>query len=73
MCGKILASMKKLEEHRVSSVHSKPTFDCPNCPKIFYNKGTLRRHIEIHMNKIYTCEICKEKTYTSTAYKQHMC
>lgn len=47
-CGFKAKSFYGLKEHR--NIHLRITFACEHCEKVFYNKFSLRRHVNSNHN-----------------------
>ena len=43
----------------------------PNCGKIFKDKTSLKKHIIIHGEKLYICEICKKRFLDNSKLRRH--
>ncbi|XP_074522783.1 uncharacterized protein LOC141787932 isoform X2 [Halichoeres trimaculatus] len=63
-CGKAFARRPSLRIHRLlhcSSVtySQTPKVQCPLCPKLLANAGSLRNHMKLHTGeKPHTCQLC---------------
>lgn len=79
-CGQIFENMRSLEKHLIKHTAGfgqlaidKP-FECGECPRKFYTKINLNKHIEkIHSedSKRFTCPICKATLASAKGLRSH--
>ena len=80
VCGKIFDNPKKLKNH-LRSMHSgkpvpkrnpdKSDWTCPICSKVVMAYAKTR-HLQIHEEPKYTCDICGKKIKTKHNFDHHM-
>lgn len=72
ICKKRISNFQYLKLH-IKSIHLKSTkFSCDLCPKIFYSKSYIQRHmIADHSKKRFWCNICDYKTAIRSAFLSH--
>ena len=59
-CGRTCKDNKTLLKHTFEHTKEK-MFSCSKCPKMFYNRARLKRHMLSHRNKVVACDTCGEE------------
>jgi len=79
-CQAYFGTKSELKDHEQSSHPKNDSFVCSLCPKIYYNKKHLRRHVsKVHLGvapkpleRKRECEICGKKFQTNSHLKRHL-
>ena len=79
-CQAYFGTKSELKEHEQNSHPKNDSFVCSLCPKIYYNKKHLRRHVsKVHLGvapkpleRKRECEICGKKFQTNSHLKRHL-
>lgn len=71
-CRKKVSGRAYLRNH-IRTLHLKSTkLFCDHCPKVFYNKNYIKRHmIAAHSKKNLSCNICDFKTSFKSTFLRH--
>lgn len=70
-CKKVFSTRKTLKTHLIG-VHKKaPPLCCDLCSKFYNYKILLEKHMKIHCEKPFTCNICDFKTVHKAELKSH--
>lgn len=56
-CGMGFKTMGTLRSHTLRHSEVKP-IACLKCPKRFFNKSDLRKHMDVHSDAKYICNLC---------------
>lgn len=73
-CGNIFVRKFTLDRHK--KIHEKPKkkktlITCLCCPKTFFKKSRMLRHVQTHTRKKYECERCGKKYVREMYFSQH--
>lgn len=44
---------------------------CPQCPRRFFDKNGLKKHLEVHIEADYVCDICGSVMRSKASYYEH--
>ena len=59
-------------EAHVDNKHSKATFDCPSCSRVFKSQHSLEYHVKSHdVGSQHPCDICGKRFVTKTKLRMH--
>lgn len=73
VCKLKVSDKNALFNHKALCVHSKKTFNCPECHNIFSSEEKLFEHINIHrVIKPFVCNTCNIRMQTMNEYKKHI-
>lgn len=71
-CGKVFKQSKYLRKHiRLNHLPPRTVFSCHLCPKIFFEKTKLNRHVEGHQEEKFRCGLCSKTFTRGDALKRH--
>ncbi|XP_045527897.1 protein suppressor of hairy wing [Pieris brassicae] len=72
MCDFSTKNFSKLILHSQRMHLPKPLqYECDHCGKLTKSRGSLTKHLEIHGDKKYACEVCGYSTYTIEVMRRH--
>lgn len=69
-CGKSFKNPTHLRAHINRHTLTK-SIDCPKCPKRFFDKYGLKKHLDIHNDSQFVCDICGSVMRTRASYTEH--
>lgn len=71
-CHKTVSARSELKQH-ITNAHIRSTkMFCDLCPKIYFSKKTIGRHmVDSHCKKRFTCNICEYKTADKYSFQRH--
>lgn len=71
-CQKVISNRYFLKDHFEVFHLKKTKFFCDLCPKFYYFKYAVARHMRyIHCNKRFACNVCSYRTANSTNFRKH--
>lgn len=70
ICGKGFKNPTNLRTHVKRHTPTKPVA-CPKCPKRFFDKHGLKKHIEVHDDAQFVCDICGSVMRSKASYNEH--
>ncbi|XP_041969441.1 zinc finger protein 564-like [Aricia agestis] len=56
-------------QHRHTEV---PHFECHHCGKVTGSRAAISKHLEIHGDKKYKCDVCGHNTFTIEVMRRHV-
>jgi len=71
-CGKEYSKLSKYNDHVLTHSDVKP-FDCKLCPKRFYSRSGLHKHVNAchEQTRTFECNICDKKFHLSETLSRH--
>ncbi len=70
ICNKYFSEQDKLKRHFATHVKEK-TYSCPTCKRGFNVISVLHRHMKIHEEREFICEVCGKEFARKDNLKQH--
>lgn len=70
-CGKSFNNVTNWKLHVNRHTPTKP-IACDKCPKRFFDKHGLKKHMEVHVEAEFICDICGSVMRSKASYSEHM-
>lgn len=71
LCQRKFSIRRHLKVH-LQVIHCKSTkMFCDSCPKYYFSKDSLARHMKMHKKKRFSCKKCGHKTVYKPDMKKH--
>ncbi|CAG9565513.1 unnamed protein product [Danaus chrysippus] len=72
LCEYHTRNFSKLIIHNQQKHTETPRFECDHCGKITGSRGAIAKHLEIHGDKKFGCEVCGYATFTVEVMRRHV-
>lgn len=70
-CQKSYSTRRVLKIH-LEKIHCrKNKMDCDHCPKFFFTRNDILKHIKVHKTKVLVCGVCDYKTANKRRLESH--
>ena len=71
-CGKTSCFASELKTHKLTHLHIKTEHSqFPKCGKSYFSANDLAKHIKVHSNKEWKCDVCTYTTKDERLLKSH--
>ncbi|XP_026494301.1 zinc finger protein 260-like [Vanessa tameamea] len=72
LCDFQTRNFSKLIVHHQCKHIEIPQYECDHCGKITSSRGAIAKHLEIHGEKKYACDVCGYSTFTIEVMRRHV-